>query len=89
MTEELTGVSTRSIWLTVLRGGGRWNVVEIAAELDGSTDLVCRFINQLSTRGYIRRHKAEGKLLEYSVDKTCKIPQSLTIGEVMNGATGQ
>jgi hypothetical protein len=24
-----------------------------------------------------------------SVDGTCKIPQLLTIGEVMNGATGQ
>lgn len=87
MTEEQGNVTTRTIWLTVLHGGGRWSVAEIAAELEGgSSDLVCRFIRQMSTRGYLRRHQAEGKRLEYSVDKTCKIPQYLTMGEVMEAS---
>lgn len=88
MNEE-EGVTTRTIWLTVLRGGGKWGVAEIASELGGSSDMVCRYINQMSSRGYMRRHKAEGKRLEYSVDGTCKIPQFLTMKEVLQGANGQ
>lgn len=86
MSEEQPSVTTRSIWLTVLRGGGKWSVFEIAEELGGSSDMVCRYINQMSERGYMRRHKATGKRLEYSVDKTCKVPQFLTMGEIMEAS---
>lgn len=84
-TEDEAKVSTRAIWLLLLKEGGRWSVNEISTELGyGDPGLLCRFTHQMCERGYLKRHKQPGERHQYSVDRTCKIPLSLTMGELMD-----
>lgn len=84
-TEELEKVNARSIWLLLLAEGGRWKVSEIATELGASDpDLVHRFAHQMWKSGHLRKHVCPGEKLQYAVDKTCKIPMQLTMGDLMN-----
>jgi DNA-binding HxlR family transcriptional regulator len=85
MTETDDKITTRAIWLLLLKEGGRWSVNEIGSEL-GAADpsLLCRFMHQMCERGYLRRHTSPRERHQYSVDRTCKIPLFLTMGDLMD-----
>jgi predicted ArsR family transcriptional regulator len=72
---------TRAIWLLLLTEGGRWTVAEVANELGVDTNHVCQYVAQMAGRGFLRRF--EGKKLQYAVDKTCRVPMFITMGDIM------
>lgn len=75
-------VETHAIWLVILREGGYWSSSELSKELGVPSDLISRVINAMARRGFVRRH--EGAPLNYSVDKSCRIPRAVKLADLMD-----
>lgn len=80
---EDSKIETKEIWLLLLKEGGWWGAGEIANELGGHYDYVCRVIYQMCTRGYLKRHERVAERIAYSVDKTCKVPLKLKVSDLI------
>jgi Fe2+ or Zn2+ uptake regulation protein len=85
MTNDENKTDTKSIWLLLLREGGHWTADEIATALQVTTvdDWLYRVVHQMAKRGHIRRHEKPCERLSYSVDKTCKVPMYLRVGDLL------
>lgn len=79
-------LETRVIWLLLLKEGGRWSAAEIAVHLESDPEYVSRFASVMKSRGFLRRHErgATRKKFEYSVDRSCRIPRAVTMGDLID-----
>jgi predicted ArsR family transcriptional regulator len=76
--------TTKRVWLLLLKEGGHWTATELAKELNvEANDWLFRAVHLMAKRGHIRRHEKPCERLSYSVDKTCKVPMYLKVGDLL------
>lgn len=76
-------MSTKQIWLLMLREGGRWSIGETieAAGLRAAKQTVPMMA---STGSLVRFEKEKkGDRIRYGVTKNCKVPTGVTLAELM------
>lgn len=77
---------TRSIWLHLLREGGRWSTAEIALALKLNPKRVMTILlNMVRTNAVQRWEKTPSpkSRVRYGVTSTCAIPQGVTLADVV------
>lgn len=84
MAQRLSG-STACVWLTVLKAGGRLTSAEVVKAAGDGVDApsVRSLLNSLTTTGSVRKYEQAGSLMRYGVTAACKVPQGVTIGDIL------
>lgn len=81
--------TTKTIWLLLFRGGGKWSVSQIATAIDRTDQhsvkhMIPNRVSRMVDHGHLMRYRIEGKKtgVLYSVTPECVIPAWVTLSEL-------
>jgi hypothetical protein len=79
-----TGIN-KTIFTTVLRGGGWWDADEVANDLCDDTDKIRKLLGDMVDRGYLERRPKPGTVnrVQFGVTMACMVPQGLELGQLL------
>ncbi len=71
--------TTTSIWLHLLREGGRWRASEVAIHMDIEDNVARPTLNSMALSKAVVKYRLNGKHVEYGVTDECKVPLGVSI----------
>ncbi len=80
--EEGRGEVVAVLWLHLLKQGGRWRSMEVAAATGVNRREACWQLSGMAARGQVSKFQVPGKRrsFSYGVTRECKVPQAVTVG---------
>ena len=79
-SQQLTTGTTRTLWLHMLKEGGRWTATELAAETRTDRRQADRLLRQMATIGHAV--KFEGEPSSFGVTPDCRVPREVTLADL-------
>lgn len=75
---------TCTVWLHMLREGGRWKVGELAQEVDRDQTELRGLLRSMNNSGHVARFEKDGeaKWVQYGITAACKVPVGVTLAEM-------